>query len=350
MLALFVLVACAPTLCVLALHLLIDPLWYGSGNRLFEQNFPYNERFSKAILFHRDPTRYDCVILGSSRTTLLDASEIEGHSCFNFSVSNGNVGEYEEFVRYAGSKTDLRLVVLGVDAFNFSDHGLGGALPEFVRSGTDPPNFFESYLSLDVLSFSLSALVSREHRTRYYDADFVCNVMSGQGPFEPALKIDPSHDFGGLAASPTNTVGPFFPSRAHGLVDRIRSEHPSIRLVGYVPPLSAHFLAHVQSAGNLDGYLESIWNASRGFDAFFDFSFPSELTTDVRNTYDGSHFFRSVNDRVAEVLSESRVRGEPGIALELHSMTERDYFDAFKTALDAFIERTYAESLRSGAA
>ena len=55
-----------------AINWLIDPLWYNKGNRITGRNFSFNERISKTnLLLNSDTRTYDCLILGSSRTTLL---------------------------------------------------------------------------------------------------------------------------------------------------------------------------------------------------------------------------------------------------------------------------------------
>ena len=54
LLALFLVVSLVPAFAVAGLNAALDPLWYGEGNRLFPENFPYNERFSKANRFLRE--------------------------------------------------------------------------------------------------------------------------------------------------------------------------------------------------------------------------------------------------------------------------------------------------------
>lgn len=342
MLALLLVTALGPAFAVYALNRAIDPLWYGEGNRLFAENFPYNERFSKANRFLRSASDYDCVVLGSSRTTLLDAEKIEGHRCFNFAVSNGNIEEYADILRFVSARTELSLVVLGVDAFNFTDHGLGRSLPGFMlQTDGEPVPSLEAYLSLDVLDFSLRALVSRDQRTRFYDPSFTGDVMPARRAFEAPAALDPAHPHGGLAKSRTNASGPFLPGTAKGLWDEMRAAHPGARFVGYVPPLAAHFLAHVEARGELDRYLASLWNASRGLDALYDFTFPSAFSANLENTYDGSHFFRAANDRVARVLSSGSDAG--GIALPVHALEEQVYRSRFAEALRDFRRRVYPE-------
>ncbi len=342
LLALFLVVSLVPAFAVAGLNATVDPLWYGAGNQLFAENFPYNERFSKANRFLQNASDYDCVVLGSSRITLLDVNEIEGARCFNFAVSNGTIEEYAEILDFVTDHTELSLVVVGADAFNFSDHGHPNALPAFVRAKGTPVSRLEAYLSLDVLEFTLRAIVSRDQRTRFYDQTFTGDVMPQRGPFDAPEALDPDHPYGGLARSKTNTSGPFFPERATDLWSSLRAEHPGVRFVGYVPPLASHFMAHVRAAGNLDGYTGAIWNASRGLDALWDFSVPSTLTRDLANTYDGSHYFRAANDRVAGAIARGDA-GASNFALPVHEMSLERYRALMDLAIREFAALAYGD-------
>ncbi|NJL10693.1 MAG: hypothetical protein HC908_12365, partial [Calothrix sp. SM1_7_51] len=80
---------------VSAVNWLVDPLWYGAGNRLTGKNFAFNERVSKTNLFLRNKHKnYDCLILGSSRVIALNASNFQGKTCFNYSIKGGEVPDF----------------------------------------------------------------------------------------------------------------------------------------------------------------------------------------------------------------------------------------------------------------
>jgi len=43
---------------------------------------------------------YDCVIFGTSRSSLLPEEKIEGYRCYNLSVSDGTAPEYLRYAKY----------------------------------------------------------------------------------------------------------------------------------------------------------------------------------------------------------------------------------------------------------
>ena len=98
----------------------MDPLWYFNGNRHEKLNFAFNERLTKTNQFLKKLHDYDCLIFGSSRTTVLNESLIENYRCFNYSFSAGRIGEFNAFASYAEEiGAAPRLILIGVDDFNF---------------------------------------------------------------------------------------------------------------------------------------------------------------------------------------------------------------------------------------
>ena len=72
-----------------AVNCLVDPLWYLKGNVLTGVNYPFNERMATVIRFLPRLRDYDCIILGTSRATLLPEEKIEGYRCYNLAISDG---------------------------------------------------------------------------------------------------------------------------------------------------------------------------------------------------------------------------------------------------------------------
>src|SRR2546430_12505265 len=77
-----------------ATNCLVDPLWYLRGNVLTGINYPFNERLAKIIRLLPRLNDYDCLILGTSRATLLPEEQIPGYRCFNLAFSDGQVREH----------------------------------------------------------------------------------------------------------------------------------------------------------------------------------------------------------------------------------------------------------------
>lgn len=329
---------------ILAVNLVVDPLWFLSGNRL-GVNYPFNERISKTNLLLDDSEAYDCVVLGSSRTTLLDAGRIEGHRCFNYAVSQATDRDLKAQLRYlAHHMPQISLIVVGVDSYLLTPNvtELANGVPPFMQSLSPPPDMLSTYLSLDALDFSWRTLQREPPNFRFYDEHFVVGVVPGAGPYEPPTEIDvagPKRYRGSFDQFPP---GPFSSDRAT-LYDAVADAFPAARRVGYVPPVSAHYVARLRFAETLESYFTANLAAARRFDAYYDFSVPSEMTTNPANTFDGGHYYPEANHRVTDVLNGAAPNG---LALAVHTLTPAAYRDTHRARVDAYIAR---EGLRPAA-
>src|SRR5271155_2617259 len=268
---------------------LVDPLWYLRGNVLTGINYPFNERLATVIRFLPRMQDYDCVILGTSRATLLPEEKIEGYHCYNLSVSDGQASEYLLYAKYLREHGFApRLIIVDVKRAEFIGPEQAVEVPDFIRDGGAPPSILASYMSLDALDFSIRTLRGDAPHHRYYDPDFRAQleVRSKRHRYDPKGPIEPQ-------------PAPFdvHAERAAAYIE-LRRQFPTARAIGYIPPESAWRIAAFSLTGQLDAYLAAIGQVAAAYDEFLDFSIPSALTESKEGTYDGSHYARAVNTRV----------------------------------------------------
>lgn len=321
-------IVCA--LAVFAFNAAVDPLWYFQGNRLGTVNYAFNERLSKTNLFLSHEGKYDCVIFGDSRVTLLPEEKIEGYNCFNFAFSAGKAAEAVAYARYLRAEGfEPRLVVMGVPGTAFRERIGGTDIPEFVHEGDRPKSPYLAYLSFDAASMSWQTLFGKSPLDRVYDRDFVCHVAPGAPAYDPAKPIRDLF------------AGRFTGIERVSFYDDMREIFPDARLVGYVPPISAWAINAYAEKGWLDEYLKAIHLASEKFDRFLDYGVPSAMTVDPANTYDGTHYSEDANEKIAQRLLEGET--EEALDLKETSLAEmkRVYekrLELYRTKLDAGIE------------
>jgi hypothetical protein len=317
----WVVATAALVLGTLALNVLVDPLWYGRGNLLTGRNHEFNERVSKANLFLQEPGRYDCLILGSSTSTIVRPSMLGPHRCFNLAFSAGVIGEqlaYARWLRARGARPSL--VVVGTDVVNFDanvDRQVD--VPDFIARGEDPPSRWESYLSLDALLWSVLAVADRSPYPKYYDARFEVIIRPDAGTFDPS----------GLRHNPRELD----PARV-ARYRELRALFPEARFVGWMPPLSAWHVAELERTGALPDYLRSLHALTSVLDALYDFAVPSDVTSRVENTYDGRHYGNAVNARVTRRLAGH----EDTFGVRVDGLTLEAYGALYAEALRTFRE------------
>jgi hypothetical protein len=289
------------------INCLVDPLWYLRGNVLTGINYPFNERLSKINQFLPRLPDYDCLILGSSRATLLPMESLKGYRCVNFAISDGQIGEfllYAHYLRARGIAPSLLIVDLRREDF------IGPMpppdVPDFIRTGEAPPSIFTTYLSLDALDFSIRTLRGDAPHHRYYDQNFDARleVRSPKHRYDPSAPIEPM--------PPPVDV---HPERAELYIE-LRQIFPAARAIGYIPPESASRIAAFNLTGGLDAYLGAIGRIVPAYDEVLDFAIPSKLTESREGTYDGSHYSETVNARIGAALIADEA--DPGVDWRRH--------------------------------
>jgi len=292
-------------LAVFAVNAAVDPLWYFGGNKIGTVNYAFNERLSKTNLFLSQKDRYDCVIFGDSRVTLLPEDRIEGYRCFNFAFSAGKAAEAVAYARYLRANGfQPKLVIMGVPGAAFRERIGGTDIPEFIREEETPKSPYLAYLSVDALSMSLQTLFGESPLDRVYDRQFICHVAPGAPAYDPAKPIRDLF------------AGRFVAKDRVSFYDEMRAIFPDAVLAGYVPPISAWAINAYAEKGWLDEYVEVLHLASTKFDRFVDYGVPSAMTIDRSNTYDGTHYSEAANTIIARNLLNGGLDG----ALDLKRM------------------------------
>ena len=277
---------------VATVNWLIDPLWYNHGNILTGKNFTFNERITKTNLFLRtkDKANYDCIILGSSRVIALKPSNFEQSNCFNYALKGG---EIPDFVNYAESLKaegiSPKVVYIGVDGLNFVQKIRTEQEPVALRSLTTKSPL-EAYLSADVLLFSAMTLLGvSPDPGNYYDRNFEAVDFANPPVYTPEFYKPRSPQKCDLSA-----VEAFA---------NLRASFPEAKFIGYVPPRSAWSMVNDTYGRNLmDCYLLGFHQLAQSYDAMYDFSAPSSITTNPQNTFDGSHYSVTVNNEIAKII------------------------------------------------
>lgn len=308
---------------VVLLNRLVDPLWHFGGNQVGGPNFAFNERISKANAFLRaGPESFDCLILGSSRATLMRAQDLAGYRCFNFAFSAAQPEEMLAFARYARAMgTRPRLLLVGVDARDFATHPHDLAIPPFVLAQREPPAWWRDYLSIDALLFSLRTLIDDSPLPRQYNAALEATIRPDAPVFAPPACVM-------RRPQPTPYVG-----QRLQVYRELRAVFPEARAVGFVPPVSVWDMAPLHFEGTLDSYATTLSAAATIFDRFHDFALPSAATADTAVTYDGEHYSPVLHTRLAQRLLAPETEADPS-----RVWAPQDYARRLRTALGQWIE------------
>ena len=302
------------------INMFFDPLWYVNGNQLEGLNYMFDERLSKTNQYvkRRSSHDYNCMIFGSSRTTLLNESRLdEPYRCFNFSFSGGRIKEfvaYAKWLKNRGENPDF--IILGIDDFNFVQLEEELNIPDFIKTNSDPPSIFYNYFSLDALSMSIRLASHAEYNPKIYDQEFLGTVQQDPPKYHPTLTTN------------QQTI------QKHVVNDyqELREIFPHATFIGYIPPISSWITAS-KSQEELDFFLHSVYTMSNFFDKIYDFSIPNAVTSGPENTYDGSHYFPFIQNKIAKSIN-----GEPmEFGIQVKNFPEEAYTEIYQEKVRQFL-------------
>lgn len=309
---------------VAGVNWLIDPLWYSHGNILTSKNFAFNERITKTNLFLRtnNQEKYDCIIFGSSRVTPLRASELDNHNCFNYALKGAEIPDFVSYANFLQEQgVDPKIVYIGVDGLNFVEKERKEQIPVSIDS-LKTPSFLQAYFSSDVLLFSAMTLLGiSPDPGSYYDQNFepvdFPNPPVYQGEF---------YEPGSLQKCDLTSVETFI---------SLQKFFPNAKFIAYVPPRSAWSMINdTYGRGLTDCELSSFYKLSQSYDAMYDFSIPSEITKNPSNTFDGSHYSVTVNNRIAKILQGKK---DSDFGIRIDNRTFDNYRAIYRQQLKGFL-------------
>lgn len=310
-----------------------DLWWHFSDARINKKRPWVNEKISKINLLFDSKSKFDCLIMGSSRATLMHTSKINGARCFNlaFSATLGQVKEliyYQSYYNYYFNPPDTLVVEVG--EFNFQAPG-SDSVPEFIYSKRRPSSWIHDYVSLHTLSQTRKILNPKSqqmNRPRMYDEKFevIQNTKRQWDIKKVALRYQTSAP--NCAAITENTKA--INQENVKYYRTLAAQQPG-RIYGYTAPISLDRLLSLYQTDQLENYLAAIHSTSTYFDRYYDFSIPYWFA-EYGKTYDGSHFSPEDNELIGEILFENRASDIYGLNLKQMAFEEyrEKFYDAMK--------------------
>ena len=244
------------------------------------------------------------------------------NKCFNYALKGGEIPDFVNYASFLKDRgLDPKIVYIGVDGLNFVEKERTEQEPITVETlATKSP--LEAYLSADVFLFSIMTLLGiSPDPGNYYDRDFEPVDFAHLPTYKPAFyKPAP------LQKCDLSSVETFA---------NLRQFFPKAKFFGYVPPRSAWSMINdTYGTGLMECYLLGFHQLAQSYDVMYDFSAPSEITKNPDNTFDGSHYSVTVNNKIAEIL-QGEYDGSFGIRVDQYEF--EDYKNLYLQRLRSFL-------------
>jgi hypothetical protein len=329
----YLLTVLAMLIAIGVINVWIDPLWYFQGNRFSQINPPWNERIAKTNLYLKTHQDYDCLLLGTSRSTLFDTSDLKQNRCFNYSFSGAKVEEYSNYLQYIAQKgIEPRKIYLEIEAESFNQR----RLPSSYSPVLDPMPAYRVYLfSANALWLSIRTVKQDYFFYRLYDQNFRGQPAETAPDYEPQLNQQRE----AKTCDPARTE--FYKT--------IRQIFPNTAMIGLIAPVSAWYLFNDSyQNGLVNCQLAGIHQVASFFDSLYDFAVPSALTTRTNNTYDGNHYYPRVYSRVAAVLESRTDSSASNFGVNVKATSLADYQALYAARLSQFLTQIGQAQLWQG--
>jgi hypothetical protein len=286
-------------------NIVVDPLWcFSHINSLNEKAVVIDQRQQKTNRIAFGTQEYDSIIIGSSRTEPIPASEIAGGRAFNYAAPAMYPEEYGDYLEYARSKSriPLRKFFVGVDFF--------GSIKEKPAPIKPPLSYFDkSDTPLYRLSTVLAPDTARAWIKRMNDRSYYYLYDRRNCTLIP--KDLARYDSGRLFSERLELLARGFYSgdrysyneKLPDIYRGLKSRFPDVSFVVFTTPVSRPLFERMILEGRFMDYCRWMRDLVEAFGGVYSFMYLNSITLNMKNYYDADHFFPSVGAILAHRIS-----------------------------------------------
>lgn len=294
---------------VVLFNYFLDPLWCFNNFYFTKYKNSYDERALKTNYLVYSKAKYDGILLGSSRSTLINTDKkFNDYKIFNYSCASLQVREYKGLIDNAKkiNNNKLPIVILGADFFTYLNEPKLQNNPE--KYYDDTKNFinrFEILLSYDTFKKAKKNLTIKEpiFLERVYDKNY--NVFTSVNNEESNIN------------NINNSVPKFekefyakdTPINNFSLKMReLKEQYPDTKFVIFTTPITKELLSKILENKKLYELYENWIRELIGvFGEVNHFMFLNDISLNSsKNFYDGHHVYPFVGDIIYQSLIENK--------------------------------------------
>lgn len=278
----------------------IDP--YNFLNSKYTTFIPIsNERYIKTVFLSNHKNQYDSVIIGSSRSSYINASKFLKYNMFNYSISGISLDEYLPYLKFYKKTQGIpRLVILALDFYGSNKAYQTPFKPEIIiKNSLSKFALFMDYTRIKNAHISLKMLISEpSDYSIYYTRDLIKKRGSDkiEGLNTEIIK--------------RNTLELKSDFKNYSLRDDYKSQllkikefFPNSKIVVFICPIHRSLSMatnHLVDPLNYQNWVSEIVSV---FGHCYDFNKYDCIVNDEKNFFDASHFYPFVGDKIVSMLS-----------------------------------------------
>ena len=291
----------------------LDPYNIFHWNHIRNNGVEPNKSYVKMKNILKDPDRFDSFLFGSSRAGFFDVSKMDDGDYYDMAYSEGTPGEHLQNLRDMIDRgVKIKNVTMGVDDISYfvdpdfhKDQLYRKPFP-WNGSLSEKAGFYLSYLDLITLSQSIEVVMKHKNTDPYYG-----QRLLETGTENLSIKTDFHYD------KTDATWSDYYYPREESLEEikeivELRREN-KIKLRIFTNPLNGY--TYEKDIAN--GYLVFLKELA-GVTPYWNFSGFNNVTLDMTNYYETSHFSPDVADTIIERIYNDK--GDEGLLKQGYGM------------------------------
>lgn len=296
------------TFATATVNFVFDPLWcFSQINRITRFSTIIDQRLQKTNLLTFGDHGYDAVIIGSSRSELLNQNEFGRYKTFNYAVPAFTAQEYLPYLNYFKEKNgkEPKAIVIGLDFFSTTRNiPLNSKTPQhYFNESNERLYRTKTLLEMDTVRILIKA---RLNKMQYFKYDRLDNLLVPgaisaeelQRIFAVRLKM-----FKDTFYSKNSYV--YDESVATVYADLVRS-NPGSSLIAFITPESQPLYEYLIKSGRFNDYARWLQEVVTAFGGVYNFMYLNTITRDTSNYVDADHFYPRIGTLIAHKLAGVR--------------------------------------------
>ena len=242
------------------------------------------------------------MLIGSSRSSYIDASKLHKYKMFNCSVSGISIDEYLPYLKFfEKTQGTPKLIILSLD-FHATNLNIQGNIdPKItlryavskIKQIIDYAKIKTSYLSLRLL------LNTQENFNDYYTRDFIKKRVDQE------KKLDNENIKSTLGYYGKNCVNNYsYRDDYKHILTKIKVSFPNSRIIVLICPIHESLLVFQKKISGETIYNRWLVEIKDVFEFLYDFNQDSNLIGDLGNFFDAAHFYPFVGEQLISSLAK----------------------------------------------
>ncbi len=261
-----------------------------------------NERNIKFVHLQNNSQKYNSVLIGSSRSSYIDASKLHKYKMFNCSVSGISIDEYLPYLKFfEKTQGTPKLIILSLD-FHATNLNIQGNIDPKItlRYAVSKIKQLIDYAKIKISYLSLRLLLNtQENFNDYYTRDFIKKRVNQE------KKLDKENIKSTLGYYGKNCVNNYrYRDDYKDMLTKIKESFPNSRIIVLICPIHESLFEFQKKISGETIYNRWLLDIKDVFEFLYDFNEDKAMINNLGNFFDPAHFYPFVGDQLIASIAK----------------------------------------------